>query len=403
MTFEFTYKRFEGRIVFNPGDIMMRMEHQETLRVYEQIFFAQSFSDFEILGGLEFIERFVRNAFSATSKEFVVDTFVVSPTVIHMIMKYTSDLLPKPLKIQMDVPVVKRSSANIDLETLERRVKAVDDRIAAVEGSVSETAKTDAKIRELGMMVSEMSGLFAAMQQRVVELEERCGDYIILTGCSTPIPITATTVTLVRDKTSLDELGYYWIGAPGKKVVCTTNEMWNGASRLKYITPIWDYIFAPGSAQSFTWTDDKSSYVFSSLPSIKQLKYLNKVTSLTISGANERIDYSVIGSLVKLRQLTICGSRFASITHEKKTISTERRLDPSMGMQLPYSNPSNLTDISWITSLKSLTHVSFVGCTNLVNIAPLAELPNLQHLDIRETGVKNTSFLSNPRLTIVTA
>jgi hypothetical protein len=59
-----------------------------------------------------------------------------------------------------------------------------------------------------------------------------------------------------------------------------------------------------------------------------------------------------------------------------------------------------IKDISWITSLKKLQNISFRGCSRLVDITPLKQLPNLKTLDIRETGVKNTDFLTHSGLTI---
>ena len=59
-----------------------------------------------------------------------------------------------------------------------------------------------------------------------------------------------------------------------------------------------------------------------------------------------------------------------------------------------------INSVSWISELKNLQTVSFLGCSSLVDIRPIADLPRLSTLDIRETGVKNTSFLTSSSLTI---
>jgi len=63
-------------------------------------------------------------------------------------------------------------------------------------------------------------------------------------------------------------------------------------------------------------------------------------------------------------------------------------------------NVDNLRDISWITNCPKLTHLVLFGCSGLTDISPVRDLKNLTVLDVRGTGVKNTDFLTNSRLTI---
>lgn len=69
-------------------------------------------------------------------------------------------------------------------------------------------------------------------------------------------------------------------------------------------------------------------------------------------------------------------------------------------LSLNLVNVDNLRDISWITNCPKLTHLVLFGCSGLTDISPVRDLKNLTVLDVRGTGVKNTDFLTNSRLTI---
>ena len=167
---------------------------------------------------------------------------------------------------------------------------------------------------------------------------------------------------------------------------------------IKYIG---EHLFAGNLGKSFVWIsffaavvstvlylvntfgkNGEKAIVFNNLKSIKNLKYCKNLNSLTICGEEGLTDYT-LSDLKNLNTLNI--------------IANFRIQNPNYVIK--DSNPQ-LSDISWISSMKSLENVSFRGCTNLVNIGPIKDLPNLKELDLRDTGVKNTGFLASSRLKI---
>jgi len=102
-------------------------------------------------------------------------------------------------------------------------------------------------------------------------------------------------------------------------------------------------------------------------------------------GFTDSADFSFLGDMTQLTHLYITSLIGGTVNQADCTNNGQ--------------NPI-LTDISWITKLPSLHTVNFFGCTKLVDISPLAKLPALKQLDIRFTGVNNTSSLTNPGLTI---
>jgi Leucine-rich repeat (LRR) protein len=76
---------------------------------------------------------------------------------------------------------------------------------------------------------------------------------------------------------------------------------------------------------------------------------------------------------------------------------------PPNWQNTPKDSHPNLQNISWISNLKNLKSVSFQGCGTLSEISPIKELPNLTKLNVKNTSVKNTAFLANPKLTIQTS
>jgi hypothetical protein len=381
---DFHYSSFNGRIVFNPTDFILRFEHKDTQRTYERVFFERDFSDLIPLGGIEFVEKAFQSLFICKSPSGLsIKDFEQTPNEITFLLSYTNTLFPRPIELSFTVPALRSASAGADVEVMSRRLKemsaSMEMRLAELERSLATTA---------------------ALADRVKELEKRCGHTITLPGCDYAIPCDLTSLTLVRNGTEImgsGELEYFCSSMyPGyyTKSLLTYN---NGNSYNTYCSPV-----TPESPHQGPQYHNGSSYmnvpicwektngtvfVFHKLSDISNLKYLTKLTSISIYGANECHDYSPLAHLKNLQSLSIISAR-------KSTGKDAVQKHVSDG-----SRPV-INSVSWISELKNLHTVSFLGCSSLVDIRPIADLPRLSTLDIRETGVKNTSFLTCSSLTI---
>jgi hypothetical protein len=107
-------------------------------------------------------------------------------------------------------------------------------------------------------------------------------------------------------------------------------------------------------------------YYFNSLKNLNNLKFLKKCHTLRIVNA-EATDFSPISEMTSLTSISIVYS----------------------------SANRNLTNIKWITKLTNLQSITVHNCIGILDIIPLTELKNLKTLDIRGSGVANTSMLSS--------
>jgi hypothetical protein len=357
---DFTYQTYNGRLVLNPNDFILRFEHQQNGRTFEKCFFEQDFYQFEAFGGISFIQKTLSLALddddSSCPSEIETELEEDSKNEITLKLTYKLSVLPKPLIIPFNIPALRKQTASADVESMDR------------------------KIKDLTKMFEQS---FSTLQNRISELEERCGDTIVLPGCDSAIPQYLKTLTLVKSGTEILEnnVGYFYSSFfPGHKTKAISGQA--------IVTPLSP---SQGSYQGSyyshtTWEASPNSFVFHDLQSIQNLKYMKDISTLIISGCTSVTDFSELSSLTKLTSLSIIGSQ--------KTTNWNPPTVTSNG-----NNPL-LKDISWIKNLKNLQTVSFRGCSSLVDITPLKQLPNLKTLDIRETGVKNTDFLTNAGLAI---
>ena len=58
---DFTLSSYTGRLVLNPSDIILQLEHTKTSRNYQQTFY--DFHEFAQMGGIEFISRLLSVVF----------------------------------------------------------------------------------------------------------------------------------------------------------------------------------------------------------------------------------------------------------------------------------------------------------------------------------------------------
>ena len=107
-------------------------------------------------------------------------------------------------------------------------------------------------------------------------------------------------------------------------------------------------------------------YVCESLKNLTNLKFLQKCHSLRLVSPQAE-DYSAIGKMTSLKNLSIVFNTASSIP----------------------------MDINWITTLVNLETAAFFGCKGLTDIAPLTKLKNIKTIDIRGSGVQNTSMIGS--------
>jgi hypothetical protein len=365
---EFTYQGYAGRIVLNPTDFILRIEHTETHRIYEHTFFEHSFDNIGVLGGLEFVERMLRATFCGKADAGTsIKRFEPTARGIQIEVEYATAILPRPITLTFNVPALKKATAAADLGDVEARIKQIESTIPV---------RVEAVETKFGEMLR-------GLMEKIAALEERTGDHIVIPGCPYAIPTSAPSLELVLDKTSSGSAqGFVSLNNFCKKLTQSNGSIdWNA--------PI------SGLSGVYTWTTCTNVYPFTSLSTVGPLKFLRACTALTISGTTLVANYGVIGELTQLKSLTITGSR----TFGPYAAGSA----PPADTAFPGHVPPPLTDISWIKTLTNLTNVCFRGCTRLVDITPLRELPNLATLDIRETGVINTECLTNPKLKITRA
>lgn len=127
--------------------------------------------------------------------------------------------------------------------------------------------------------------------------------------------------------------------------------------------PITGHSYASGHLTEIV---NSGRYYFNSLKLLNNLKFLKSCHTLRIVNA-EATDFSAISDMVSLTSLSIVYS----------------------------SANNNISDIKWITKLTNLHTLTLFNCTNLSDISSLSQLKNLKTLDIRGSGIKNTSMLGS--------
>lgn len=341
---EFTFKHYSIRLLLNPNDFILRAEHNIEKRIYERTFFERDFTEFLGFGGLEFVEKLVQSAF--TCEDTSIQCVLGKETTSELSLQLQYSLLTKTtLKCTLTLPAIRKEKGASDIHDLERHVK------------------------KLAESVTSMKSTIETMTHTIHMLEEISSGCVVIPGVRQSISRESTTLILIKDNTMMPNGYIYSSWYPYGRI--HQNQSWNPT--------------APAGATGANWqiqSGDTTGYTFTTMKSLSNLKYLTSLTYLCISGANELTDYSYLKHLVNLTKLEIVSSRSGSD-----------------GSQSGGNNPQ-LTDIQWIVFLTKLKSVSFLGCNRLTDITPLKDLPNLEELNIRETAVKNTDFLTNSSLKI---
>ena len=360
---EFSYESYAVRIVLNPVDIIVRFEHQSNSRVYEQTFFERDFQEYQVLGGLDFVGKVITMALQKDKdKEADMAKFTETPSKLTFDIVVSSKLFAKKnIVLSFALPALRKQTASADLDIVNKKVKDVVD--------------------SMEPKLAAMQTLTEKLLARITELEERGSQFVVFPGCDYAISVTIPSLTLGRNNFGLPNGEYLSSMYPQMRCMPKNNQ--NQLANFNKDIPFMNH----GHGINNIWTDAPGHYSHSGITSLKSLKHLKNCAHLTLSGTSELRDYSPIGDMTSLVTLTIVSSR--SVNPNTNPVSY-----PSAGHNPP------LTDIKWITKLKNLQTLSFLGCASLVDITPLKELTNLRELDIRETGVRNTDFLTNPNLKI---
>jgi len=342
---EFKVGEYNVRLILNPTDFILRFEHSETRRVYERTFFERDFVDYIILGGIEFVGKVLR--VGLIDKPILVE----KTNELNLTVQFTHEFLPKPVNLQFNIPSIRREKGGADIEDMSTRLKKMEETIS----------------------------LCKSLSARIEELETRCGDTITLPGCDYAIPVNITHLILVKNNCMLPDGRRFSSWYPG--MYHQHNQGWGEYNLLRPC-------IHPNEGNNPGWTalpQNEKAYTFNTHLSLKNLKYLKNLIHLTICGSSESTSYESIGEIVSLEYLKIVAN-MQSINNNSIYIVKD-------------SHP-NLQDISWISNLKNLITLSFQGCESLSDISPIKNLSNLTELNIKNTQVKNTAFLANPKLTI---
>jgi hypothetical protein len=310
-------------------------------------------AEYTVLGGLEFVVNLLKDRFETKDVEITE-----SPTQITFTVLWGSQFT-RSIDFDFVIPAIKRDMASGDMDEVTARMKKMEK--AAAEQKAA---------------LDRMLVLYDKISVNVTELEARCGDTITLPGCDYAISTDVTNLILIKNWGMLPDGRQFSTFYPD--FYYQSNPGW---SELNPITPC----NQPNQGNNPQWNPLPNSYkaiIFNNLKSIKNLKYCKKLVNLTICGPHELRDYT-LSDLKNLHTLNI----IANFGHQQPNYKVKD------------SHPQ-LTDISWISSMKGLENVSFRGCTNLVNVGPIKDLPNLRELDLRDTGVKNTGFLASSTLKI---
>jgi len=350
---EFTAGEFNVRLILNPTDFILRFEHSDTHRVYERTFFERDFIDYNVLGGLEFVGKVLRSGLSCP-----VQNMTVSTSELNMTIPFTHPCFPKPLNLQFRIPSIRREKGGADIEDMSTRLKKMEEVIT----------------------------LCKSLSERIEELEQRCGDTITLAGCDYAIPVGTTQLILIKNNSMLPDGRRFSSWYPG--MYHQHNHGWGEYNLTRPVNH-------PNEGNNPGWTvlpQHEKAYTFNTFLSLKNLKYLKNLTHLTICGSSESTNYESIGEVGRLQDVKIVAN-----------MQSQHRGNPPEWQYTPKDSQPNLYNISWISNLKNLKSVSFQGCGTLSEISAIKELPNLIELNVKNTSVKNTAFLANPKLTIQTS
>ena len=344
---DFTLSSYSGRLVLNSSDIILQLEHTKTSRNYQQTFYDHSFHEYTQMGGIEFISRLLSVVLWENREGLSISVSHETPANVTLLLTYATPLFVKPVEFVLDLPAVRKTGS--DLDVLERKLK---------------------------LMTRDFQAIVEQLMGRIRTLEEKTQDFTVFPGCDFAIPTSLPSLKLILSGTHSLDCHFYSTAYPQMKAPSAN------PSYITSITPFGQQGVLP------QWKKDTGAFAFVETVSIANLKHMRELTSLTLAGLTcSESEYEILGTLTNLTSLTIHSARNAVNSNPPTTTNAaEGRV--------------TLTNLNWITPLKHLETLVLVGCTELVDITALKHLPNLKTLDIRETAVKNTNFLTSSTLKI---
>lgn len=294
---ELDYKNYIVRIVHNPNDIILRFTEKDTLRNWEVTLTERDFVEYQILGGLEFVLSLLKNVLQK-NKDLDIKT---SSKQLSFTIQYQPDDHCKKLSLEFILPAIKKVSASVDLDDLNRRMSTLEKYIRIQENTI------------------------VSLKDEVEIQKNKTSGHIIIPGCQ---------LVIMEDILEVN-LGLFGSSDP------FTSFAYNSINL------------------SFPY------YACHSLKNLTNLSFLQKCHSLRLVFP-QATDYSAIGKMTSLKNLSI--------------------INPVSTTQL---------NINWITSLVNLETALFFGCKELTDISPLTKLLKIKTIDIRNSGVQNTSMLGS--------
>ena len=330
---EIEYKQYSVRIVHNPSDIIVKFTDTITMRFWQVVYTERDFVEYQVLGGLEFVLSVLKDALK--SEVYEISDFKVTPKQLSFTIQYAPDEHCKQINIEFLLPAIKKENANVDMEALSKRIALLEKGAAEIVPLQKEVAQQKEKItsltQELGIQqkeVTQQKDKITSLTQDLEIQKEKSAGYIVLPGC----------LFSIREDILKLHLG----------LINTTNPV--TSHNYHYNTYSWNLL-------------SMADYFFDSLNDINNVKYLKKCEILSITNPTTK-DFSPIGHMTSLKNLHIAFTSASTV----------------------------LVDISWIKKLTNIESVIFYNCKGLTNISPLLELKKLKSVDIRGSGVQNTSF-----------
>jgi hypothetical protein len=271
--------------------------------MWESRLTERDFIEVQVLGGLEFAISVLKGVLMSDS--YTISDFKDTPKQLSFTVQYIP-AHSKQINLDFVLPAIKRENANVDMETILKRIASLEKDL------------------------SEQKAVVESLQEELDEQSEKTSGYIVLGGC--PFTIHEDIVNL--------QLG-----------LINTHD------------PLTNHSYAGGN---FTDIVNSGRYYFNSLKLLNNLKFLKKCHTLRILNA-EATDFSPISEMISLTSISIVYS----------------------------SANRNLTNIKWISKLTNLQNLTLFNCAGLSDVTPLTELKNLKTLDIRGSGIQNTSMLAS--------
>jgi len=241
--------------------------------------------------------------------------------------------------------------------TLEERVarararRAEEERaIVAMEAKELEVAAEAEKLRNKEPL-EVMTGMLQKLQASLVErLEQMERSVSALTTRVTALESIDTSLLITR-VTALERLDTGLVTIAGIPIAIPVGVLSISIHKATHY---------PAPPDSF----DGGRFFTCNLPwSLGGFQRFKRCTALELSPSNDVKDFTSLGGMTALEELTI-------------------------------TNCQGLSDIRWISSLVNLRQVRFQGCYTLKDITPLATLRNLQEVTLRETGVHSTECIA---------